>query len=578
MEKTQKTKILIFFVLTLAFFVALPAVASAAILYFSPSSGSQVVGATLSVSVYVSSAEQAMNAASGVILFPSDKIEVASLSKTGSIFSLWVQEPSFSNSVGTINFEGIALNPGFIGTGGKLFTINFRVKTAGSAPLSFSSGSVLANDGQGTNILSSLDSASFSLGIAGSVAPEAETPPAVTGTPAAPQISSPTHPDSEKWYSNSTPKFTWTIPSGVTAVRLLVDKIPTAVPTVIYVPAISKKEVASLADGIYYFHAQFRNAGGWGEISHFRFQIDTVPPEPIMINFVDGKVMEQPRVKIIFNTVDTLSGIDYYSVKISGDSLPVISSIDFITHNPYTLPPQSPGIHSLEVVAFDKAGNITTATDEFVIKPAISPLISEFPQQLNSGENLEIKGESVYPKASIVLFIQKDNDEPNIYQIITDKEGKFVYISKESLQTGVYKLWAYVTDEKGTQSNPSEKISINVSGSVIFRIGTWVNNFLTVVVSFVALIFALLFIVWHGWRKFSSFRKKIHKETQEAGEALRQAFSALKEETKERIAELDGKPDLNKREKKVCDNLKKALKISEKFIGKEIEDIEKAVK
>src|SRR3989338_8837245 len=119
-----------------------------------------------------------MNAASGVISFSSDKLEVASLSKTGSIFSLWVQEPSFSNSAGTVNFEGIALNPGFTGASGKLISINFKVKSVGDAPLTFSSGSVLANDGKGTNILANLGSGLFSVSAptVGPQAPESTTP------------------------------------------------------------------------------------------------------------------------------------------------------------------------------------------------------------------------------------------------------------------------------------------------------------------------------------------------------------------------------------------------------------------
>src|SRR3989344_6834270 len=154
------------------FFSVLPAVASAATLYFSPSSGSYAAGSVVTANIYVSSVDQAMNAASGVISFPSDKLEVTSLSKTGSIFSLWVQEPSFSSSAGTVNFEGIALNPGFIGTSGKLITVNFRVKAAGVAALNFSSGSILANDGKGTNILEALGNASFQIGVIRPEAPE----------------------------------------------------------------------------------------------------------------------------------------------------------------------------------------------------------------------------------------------------------------------------------------------------------------------------------------------------------------------------------------------------------------------
>ena len=79
------------------------------------------------------------------------------------------------------------------------------------------------------------------------------------------------------------------------------------------------------------------------------------------------------------------------------------------------------------------------------------------------------------------------------------------------------------------------------------------------------------------WRKIIQRRKKLRKEITEAEKALYSAFKALKEETEEQIAKLDGKPDLSNREKKICDELKKTLKISEKFIDKEIKDIEKEI-
>ena len=102
-------------ILAFAFLATIPYVAHAATLHFSPSSGTHT-RTTFSVNVLVSSADQAMNAASGIISFPKDKLEVVSLSKIGSIFGLWVQEPYFSNTSGIISFEGIVLNPGFIGS------------------------------------------------------------------------------------------------------------------------------------------------------------------------------------------------------------------------------------------------------------------------------------------------------------------------------------------------------------------------------------------------------------------------------------------------------------------------------
>src|SRR3990167_8721643 len=280
----------------------------------------QAVGTTFSVGVYVSSADQSMNAASGVISFPADKLAVESISKSGSIFSLWVQEPSFSNSAGTVNFEGIVLNPGFTGASGKAISITFKTKAAGNAPITFSSGSALANDGKGTNILASLGNAQFSLGGAAPTIPESTTPSAVSGAPSAPVISSPTHPDPNKWYAKKDAKFTWDVPKDATAVRLLVGRIPQAIPTVIYTTPITSKELTDLAEGTYYFHVRLRNAEGWGGVSHFRFQIDTEKPTRFEISEIERKDLTDPRAEFIFDASDKTSGIDHYEIQIDNES------------------------------------------------------------------------------------------------------------------------------------------------------------------------------------------------------------------------------------------------------------------
>jgi len=575
MEKMQKINFIASLVFAAVIFAALPAVASAANVYFSPSSGSYAVGSTHSLAVYVSSADQAINAASGVISFPSDKLEVVSLSKTGSIFSLWVQEPSFSNSAGTVNFEGIVLNPGFTGSSGKAITITFRAKAAGNVSLTFSSGSVLANDGQGTNILSSLGNAQFSLGGAAVPgAPEAETPPTVIGTPAAPQISSPTHPDPNKWYAVNDAKFTWPLSSGVTGARLLVGKIPNAIPTVTYIPAVNSRELPDLADGIWYFHVRLQNNAGWGGISHFRFQIDTEKPSNFDIKEIERKGPTDPRVKFVFDSRDETSGVDYYEVQID-DGSPQAWRDD--GSGVFETPALGPGKHMLIAKVFDKAGNSLANSAEFTIEALKSPTIIDHPKTLASGEVLIVKG-TTYPNAQVVIWLQKEKDEPQSQIVKSDDGGNFTFVAEEKLKDGIYKLWAEVIDMRGARSKPTEKTTIVVEQPTILKIGTQAVTILTIVVPLVALIILLLALIWYSWHKFSSFRKKIRKETKEAEQTLHQTFNALKEETEERIAELDGKPDLSEREKKVCNSLKKALKISEKFIGKEIEDIEKEIK
>lgn len=576
MEKTQKIKFLISFAFAIGFFTALPAVTQAATLYFSPSSGTYEVGTSFTVSVYVSSADQAMNAASGVISFPSDKLAVESLSKSGSIFSLWVQEPSFSNNAGTVNFEGIVLNPGFTGASGKIVTVNFRVKAAGNAPLRFSSGSVLANDGKGTNILTELGDANFSLGgTTEPAAPEAITPVEVAGTPPAPEISSPTHPDPNKWYALKDVKFTWNISKDITGVRLLVGRLSNAIPTVTYIPPISERELTNLEDGIWYFSVQLRNDAGWGAVSRFRFQIDTEKPSSFDIREIERDDKTNPRAKFVFEAKDETSGIDHYEVQIDGESWQVWKDDG---SGVFETPVLDPGKHTLIAKVFDKAGNYLANSVEFEIQALEPPVITGYPAQLPSGEPLIVKGTTRYPNAQTIVWLEREGEEAKSQIVRNDNKGNFTFVAEEKLEDGIYNLWAEVIDERGARSTPSEKVTISVEPPAFLKLGTRAISFLAVVVPLVALIFILLFIIWYSWHKFSSFRKRISKETTEAQRSLHLAFKVLKEEIEEQVAKLDGKPDLSAREKKIYDELKKALETSEKFIRKEIKDIKKEIK
>ncbi len=568
-------KFLIFFALASVFFVLSPVAAKAASLYFSPSSGTHAVDASFTVSVYVSSADQVMNAASGVISFPADKLTVGSLSKSGSIFSLWVQEPSFSNSAGTVNFEGIVLNPGFTGSSGKVISITFKTKAAGNAPLTFSSGSALANDGKGTNILTVLGDANFSIGVVQPGAPEIVAPAEVAGTPAAPVISSPTHPDLNKWYAQNSPKFIWVVAKDITGVRLLVGRIPTAIPTMTYTTPISSKEITDLADGIWYFSARLRNVQGWGGISRFRFQIDTEKPSRFEISEVERTDLTDPRAKFAFDASDKTSGIDYYEIQIGNENTEIWQ--DDGSHT-YETPVLKPGKYTLIAKAVDKAGNSLANSADFTIEALEAPVITNYPKELQSGETLTIKGKTKYPDAQVNLWLQHEKNDPQSYLVKSDKDGKFNFVADDRLSSGVYAAWAEVVDARGAKSDLSEKITFSVGQPAILKIGTRAVIILAIIIPLVALIILLLVLIWYGWYKISSFKNKIKKETIEAEKSLHQAFKALREETEEQVAKLDGNSDLNEREKKICKELKKALKISEKFIGKEIKDIEKEIK
>ncbi len=365
-------------------------------------------------------------------------------------------------------------------------------------------------------------------------------------------------------------KFTWPLPSGITGVRLLVGRIPNAIPTVTHIPAVNSRELSDLADGIWYFHVRLRNNAGWGGISHFKFQIDTQPPKPFKIEVKEGKETTNPQPTLFFETTDEMSGIDYYEIIIDSKS-PIKTE-----KSEYKIPSQDLGKHTIIVKAVDKAGNETLAMTEIEILPIEAPVITDYPRELLPGSILSIKGTAA-PEVKVKVYIQKGEEETKIGETKSDKEGRWAYIEVEPVEKGVYKVWAEAIDSLGARSEPSEKVTILVSPPVFIRIGKLAIDYLSTIITLLVLIFVIILGVIWGWQKIKEKRKKLRKEISEAEKTLYGAFKALREETKEQIAKLDGEPGLSEREKKICDDLKKALKISEKFIGEEIKDIEKGL-
>jgi hypothetical protein len=153
---------------------------SAASLSLSPSFNSYEVGDNIRVRVVLSTSGQSVNAIAGNIKFSTANLTLNSITKTGSIVSLWAVEPTFSNSTGVVNFEGVVLN-GYSGSNGTVLTLNFRAKSEGTASLSYNSASVYANDGLGTSALKSSSGVNFPIR---AVKPATPTP---APTPVAPK-------------------------------------------------------------------------------------------------------------------------------------------------------------------------------------------------------------------------------------------------------------------------------------------------------------------------------------------------------------------------------------------------------
>ncbi|MFA6135847.1 MAG: hypothetical protein WC705_00560 [Candidatus Paceibacterota bacterium] len=561
--------------LTFIFFVAGTSGALAADLILQSSSSNYSVDSSFSVDVYVASPDQSVNAVSGSVSFDNDKVNVSSVSKSGSLISFWVQEPSFSNQTGKVDFEGIILNPGFIGAKGKILTINFKSKNPGTANFNFSSGSILANDGTGTNVLKNLIPLALNFNLSGESISQSTSPSIVVGTPVAPQIFSSTHIDPNKWYSSGDVSLSWQVPSDVLEVKTLIGKIPNATPTVGYIPVISSKDIKDLDDGVWYFHVQFRNKNGWGAVSHFRIQIDTTPPDKFIVR-LDENAVKNKKPVVLFNTTDNSSGVEYYKVKVGNGNFVIVTS-DKVKSNPYTLDQEESGKYSVLVQAFDRAGNYETSLTEFSIESQEAPKITSYPQTLSPGEPLIVRGTS-QPNLTLTLWIEKGaNEIPIFYNTRSDENGNFIFVSEEKIDPGNYKIWVRAIDDSGLKSLPSEKFNLLIEQPKVFKLGLSAINTLNIIVPIIGAIVLIVIIFWYFWYKINSFRRRMKSSIRLAEEDVHKIFDELKEDLRDQIMVLEktkSKRELTKEEEIILNKFKKYLYQAEKKIKSDIEKIE----
>ncbi|MBI4094238.1 MAG: hypothetical protein HY436_00330, partial [Candidatus Liptonbacteria bacterium] len=127
-----------------------------------PAVGRHAIGGEFAVDVKIDTEEKAINAAQATIVFPPHLLEVKEVSREGSLFTFWLDEPRFANEKGTVQFVG-GTHTGISGGSIQVTRIVFMTKRSGTALVSFEEAAVTASDGSGTNILTALHGAQFVL-------------------------------------------------------------------------------------------------------------------------------------------------------------------------------------------------------------------------------------------------------------------------------------------------------------------------------------------------------------------------------------------------------------------------------
>lgn len=553
----------------------LPLFSYASTLSLSPSTGVYSVGNVFTVRVLVNTSGKAINAAEGTINFNPNEFAVVSIDRSGSIFNLWVAEPTFSNTAGTINFSGGAPS-GYTGNSGTIFNVNLRAKSATTAKLKFSSGAVLANDGQGTNIISGMNGGTYTVSaVSSSPEPEVVQYVAPPNTPEAPNIKSSTHPDENSWYANKVAELSWVVPEGIVAVRTLLDQTSHSIPTKTYEEKLSSINLEDLDEGVSFFHLQFKNADGWGKVKQFRLAVDTEKPESFTIALATDNDSASPKQKLELKIIDKTSPVTKFKIKI-GEAEP-FDYEDKEQKGTVELPALDPGYHTVIIEAFDSAQNSTIQSFAFTIQAFTKPEFFEYPTEINEEVIPVLKGKTK-ANANVEVVIQKLGGEPTVYKVLSDDNGEFTFIPSGRLSTGVYEVVAKATDQYGGVSLPSEVIKIAVQEPGYVQIGSFLINLLSVIVPLVALVILMILSIWFGLIRWRKFKMTLRLESGEAESMLHHEFAEIRQVVEDAQSELlNGKrtKKLTGTELEIFVKIGEALNVAERKIGKEVLDVEK---
>lgn len=315
-----------------------------ATVFFSPRTGSFVEDSTFEVPILLNSRGSSVNAVEIKLRYDSDVLSIVQSSSGKSIIGVWVDPPSYDNSLGSASFVGV-IPDGIVTDAGLVASITFKAKKSGTATLGILQTSrVLLNDGLGSEMVLDAGRASYSI---------------IPKAPEGVQIYSETHPSQSSWYNNNSPVLAWDKDAGVTGFSYVLDDKPSTIPANEVMTSDVTKAYEGLKDGLWYFHIKAYKNGVWGSTGHFLLRIDTAPPARFTpeVSYVVAAAIVVERALVSFFTTDNLSGIDHYEVGVIDKSQPITESPVFVeSESPFQVP--NGGNLRVIVRAVDKAGNV----------------------------------------------------------------------------------------------------------------------------------------------------------------------------------------------------------------------------
>ncbi len=515
-----------------------------------------------------------INAAQGIVSFSPSVLQLISTDRGGSVFNFWVEDPVISNDVGTMSFTG-GTPEGISGQSLRILKMHFKASGIGESIINLSGGTVAADDGQGTNVLSAVKE--LKVVVSGTVAAavpletpkKIERPAEPTGKlPSVPELEVSLYPDASRWYKQIGDVVVfWNVPKDILAVASSIDKNPYGVPTAFDSGFLNGKSFGLLEEGIWYVHARFKNDVGRGPVAHHRIAIDKTPPLPFNIEVIEGNKTDSPSPALRFATQDSLSGIDFYSVIISNQE-PIRSESGELK-----LPLQEPGDHTILIKAFDKAGNSSEASIVLTILPIASPEIKFVAQPFYSdSDNVLLVRGSALPDLLVLLTVARKSDGVVAARATAraDESRQWEYGFSESFKNGKYIVIAQAQDERGALSLPVKSEQITIKSKPIFKLGFFELNLWGVII----LLLVTLAGSFTGGIWFWKLRQeKLSRRVFIAKQDIAKISNLMKEDLKKLRSAVKTPDSFD--EEFLIKNLEENVGKLDKYIQKEVESVAK---
>ncbi|GEM_PF-6562643 len=475
--------------LLVAALMVIPRAVAAADLVINPVAGQTSVGSMVTTTIQVDTAGSAVNAVEVTLTFPTDRLKLIAVSKADSILTLASIDSANANTTGQMVISGGLPSPGYEGDRGTILKATWEARAPGQATIQLTDGKILANDGEGTNILQTQSGATFMI-VAAAPTTTAMSPPVVGSLD---------WPNETGWYSQSAATIFWTHPPGLDGVSYSVTREPGTVPDESIETTENAATIPLSGDGMWYFHLRGNYGSAWSETTHYTLRQDTRPPEPFDLELRRDRGAADPSPSVVFRTTDQASGLMGYTISIDGSAAAPATS-------PWQIVAARTGEYQVVVTATDQAGNTQVSTTTFTVAGYAVPIITTVSTPLIVLAELTVRGTALAgDRVNIFVDGKLVGSTMAGTASLAVTDGTIVrlpwtFTTDQPFGPGEHRVTATATGASGQTSIASDPRLISVRGSRIVVGGRTIGMVAAIPLLglFIALIMAA--VTWLVWR------------------------------------------------------------------------------